>query len=186
MSKIVEGVFTSERIREVIELLQQDKYVTMDSNTALEAIKTILTAEQLSVFIDNALEALENTTFSPLNFEQIREYIEREFQMLQERNDQNFDINSMRQLFDNCEIYAQRYDIDVINPKSKVFIWWTPTQQDFNVAKNKISELLNSFQEGANGNNLKDVKIMIRGKEKFVDIKIENINDKAWVGFDFR
>ncbi len=105
--------------------------------------------------------------------------------MPQERNDQNFDINSMRHLVDHCEIYAQRYDIAIIAPKSNIFIWMTPTQQDFEIAKNKISELLNSFQE-VPLRVVEDVTIMIRGKEKFIDIKIKNINDRAWVGFDFR
>ncbi len=186
MSKIVEGVFTRERITEVIELLEQDKYVTMDSITAFEAFKTILTDEQLNAFINNALQALDDITFSSLNFNKIREYIEQEFKMLQERNDQNFDINSMRHLVDHCEIYGQRYDIAISDPKSNIFIWRTPTHQDFDIAKNKISELLNSFQNGTNDQNVEDVTIMIRGKEKFIDIKIENINDRAWVGFDFR
>jgi hypothetical protein len=186
MSKIAEGVFTRERITEVIELLEQDKYVTMDSITAFEAFKTILTDEQLNAFINNALQALGGITFSSLNFNQIREYIEHEFQMHQERNDQNFDINSMRHLVDHCEIYAQRYDIAIIDPKSNIFIWRTPTQHDFDIAKNKIAELLNSFQNLTNDENVEDVTIMIRGKEKFIDIQIENINDRAWIGFDFR
>ena len=55
MGKIIEGVFTLERINEVNELLEQDKYVTMDSGTAFEVMKTILTYEQLNNFIYNAL-----------------------------------------------------------------------------------------------------------------------------------
>ncbi len=186
MSKLVEGVFTRERIKEVIELLSQDKYVTMDSITTLEAIKTILSDKQLNEFIENGLQALDNSTFSPLKFEQIKEYIEHEFHMLQERNDQNFDITSMRQLVDHCEIYAQRYDIGISEPKSNIFIWRTPTQQEFNIAKDKILELLRSFQQNDNVQNIEDITIMIRGNEKFIDIKIENINDRAWVGFNFR
>ncbi len=186
MSKIIEGVFTLERINEVNELLEQDKYVTMDSRTAFEAMKTILTVEQLNIFIDNALNEIEGANFMPLNFEQIREFVEHEFEMLQRRNEQDFDINEMRHLFDACEIYAQRYDMAINNPKSNIFIQRTPSQQDFEIAKNKISELLTSFRQGENQQNVDDVTIMIRGKEKFIDIKIENINDRAWVGFDFR
>jgi hypothetical protein len=186
MSKLIEEVFTVERINEVNVLLEQDKYVTMDSRTAFEVMKTILTVEQLNIFIDNALNEMEGINFIPLNFEQIREYIEHEFEMLQRRNEQGFDINAMRHLVDNCEIYAQRYDIAINNPISNIFIWRTPTQQDFAIAKSKISELLARFRQGENQQNVEDVTLMIRGKEKFIDIKIENINDKAWVGFDFR
>ena len=186
MSKIIKGVFALERINEVNELLEQDKYVTMDSRTAFEVMKTILTVEQLNNFIDNALYEIAGANFIPLNFEQIREYIEQEFEMLQRRNEQDFDINEMRHLVDNCEIYAQRYDIAINIPKYNIFIWRTPSQEDFETAKNKISELLATFRQGENQQNVDGVTIMIRGKEKFIDIKIENINDRAWVGFDFR
>lgn len=186
MSKIIEGVFTLERINEVIELLEQDKYVTMDSRTAFEVIKTLLTVEQLNEFIENALIEIEGANFIPLNFEQIREYIEHEFEMLQRINEQDFDIVEMRRLVDNCEIYAQRYDFRINNPKSNVFIWRTPSQEDFETAKDKVLEILNSFNQGVNQQNVDDVTIMIRGKEKFIDINIANINDKAWIGFDFR
>lgn len=186
MSKVVEGLFTREKLQEVIELVEQGKYVTMDSNTSMEAIKTILTDEQLNDFIDNALNGLEDLNFIPLNFEQIREYIEREFEVLQRKKEHDFDIEEMRRLVDSCEIYAQRYEIALSNPKSNIFIWRTPTQQDFEIAKDKVSELLNSFKHGVNYQNVEDVTIMIRGKEKFIDIKIENINNRAWVGFDFR
>ena len=137
MSTIVEGVFTRERLQDVIELLKQDKYVTMDSVTALEVIKTILSEEQLKEFTKNGLQALNNSTFSPLNFEQIKEYIEHEFYMLQERNDQNFDINSMKQLVEHCEIYAQRYDINISEPRSKIFILRTPTNKTLTEQKTK-------------------------------------------------
>jgi hypothetical protein len=186
MSKQVEGVFTLERIQEVKTLLKEGKYVTMDSITALEAIKTILTIGQLKEFITNALQALENITFSLLNFDQTREYIEHEFQMPRQPNGQNFGINEMRLLFDHCEIYAQRYDIPISNPKSNIFIQRTRTQKDFDIAKGKIVELLKSFQKGENVQNIKDITVMIRGNDKFMDIEIENINDRAWVGFDFR
>lgn len=186
MSKIIEGVFTLERINEVNELLEQDKYVTMDSTTAFEVMKTIVSVEQLNIFIDNALNEIEGANFIPLNFEQIREYIEHEFERLQSRNEKDFDINEMRHLVDDCEIYAQRYDIAINHPKSNIFIRRTPSQQDFEIAKNKILDLLESFRQGENQENIDDVTIMIRGKEKFIDIKIENINDRAWVGFDFR
>ena len=185
MSKIIEGVFTLDRINEVNELLEQDKYVTMDSRTAFEVMKTILTVEKLNIFIDNALNEIEGVTFIPLNFEQIREYIEHEFEMLQMRNELEFDIDEMRHLVDSCEIYAQRYDIAINHPKSNIFIWRTPSHQDFEIAKIKISEILASFRQGENQQNIDGVKIMIRGKGKFIDIDIENINDRAWVGFDF-
>jgi hypothetical protein len=186
MGKIIEEVFTLEGINKVNELLEQDKYVTMDSRTAFEVMKTILTVEQLNDFITNALNKIGGVNFIPLNFGQIRKYVEHEFRMLQMRNVQEFDINGMRHLVDNCETYAQRYDIAIDQPKSNIFIWRTPSQQDFEVAKNKISEILTSFSKGENQQNIDDVTIMIRGKEKFIDIKIENINDRAWVGFDFR
>lgn len=186
MSKIIEGVFTLERINEVVEFLEQDKYVTMDSCTAFEVIKTILTEEQLYNFIDNALDELGRVNFVPLNFEQIREYIEQEFEMLQRINEQDFDIHKMRHLVDDCEIYAQRYNIVINDPKSNIFIWRVPSEQDFRIVKSKIIELLVSFMLGENQQKIDDVTIMIRGKAKFIDIDIENINNRAWVGFDFR
>ncbi|MBM3456406.1 MAG: hypothetical protein FJX80_14920 [Bacteroidetes bacterium] len=186
MGKIIEGVFTLERINEVNELLEQDKYVTMDSSTAFEVMKTILTYEQLNNFIINALHEIGGVNFIPLNFDQIRGYIEHEFEMLQMRNEQEFDINEMRHLVDNCEIYAQRYNIAINQPRSEIFIWRTPSQHDFEVAKNKISEVLESFRQGEEQQNIDGVTIMIRGKTKFIDINIENINNRAWVGFDFR
>jgi hypothetical protein len=186
MSKKIEEVFTLERINQVNELLEQEKDVKMDSRTAFEVIKTILGADLLNIFIDNALHEIKGAIFNPLNFEQIRDFIELEFEMVQRRGIHDFDIREMRHLVDNCEIYAQRYDIRINDPKSNIFIWRTPTQKEFEIAKSKISELLESFRQGENQGNVADVTLMVRGKRDFIDITIHQINHRAWVGFDFR
>ena len=186
MSKQIESVFTLERIDEVNTYLNQGKYVTTDLKTAFEAIKTILTEEQLNEFIINALNGLNASTFIPLNFKQIRNYINHEFEMIERRGVQNFDIDKMRHLVDYCEIYAQQYDIKIKNPKSNIFIWRIPSQEYFDIAKNTIMAILNELNKGQDIQEIEGVTITIRGKEKFLDINIEGINDEAWVGFDFR
>jgi hypothetical protein len=201
MGKIIDGVFTIDQIDEVVELLNQDKYVTMDLVTAFEAIKRTLFDE--SELVDLGYKILFTTVdehFTPLDVDDIRSYIDHELTERKHTEEimkkENFrfrgremnGIDEIRQIIDDCEINAQKYDYPLIEPQTNIFIYRTPTKNDFDRAIKIIDKIAYKFGNCLETKvaNIEGVTLTIRGKGRFIDINIEGINDRAWVGFDFR
>ncbi len=92
---------------------------------------------------------------------------------------------------ENCKIYGQRIDID-ISENSRIFIYRTPTANEFDMAKKNICDILDQYyhyyKQSVPIKNVDNIFITIRGNEGFIDIEIENqgINDEAWIGIDLR
>jgi hypothetical protein len=152
----------------------------MDAIAALEFIKTCLSVEQLDLFCKHGIQALSNVSFIPLNKKQIKWYVEHELEL----SDDDFDIYDLRQLVVDCEINMQEYNIAISEPKSRIFIFRTPTEQDFNLAKEVLVNLLTSFQYSNKFPPIEDVSYSLSGKQ-YIHIEIANIHERAWVGFDF-
>ena len=93
-------------------------------------------------------------------------------------------------MLEHCKVYGQRRDIQVEGTKAHPFIFRTPDATDFNKARAVLILILELFRRlGSNLNdshNIPGVIMTIRKDEKFFDVKIEGINDRAWCGFDFR
>jgi hypothetical protein len=129
----------------------------MDSITAKQVLKSFIKENQFNEFIDRALVDLSTARFAPLNFIEIKKYIVSELEVIQRREDLNFDIHAMKKLVDNCEIYAQRYSVNVAGMGVSISIDRTPTQKDFDLAKSKLLELLQSFGLSEAINNVDNV-----------------------------
>ena len=93
-------------------------------------------------------------------------------------------------MLEHCKVYGQRKDIQVEGTKAHPFIFRTPDANNFNKARAVFLLILELFRRlGGSLNdshNLPGVIMTIRKDEKFFDVKIEGINDRAWCGFDFR
>lgn len=93
-------------------------------------------------------------------------------------------------MLEHCKVYGQRKDIQVEGTKAHPFIFRTPDAKDFDKARAVLVLILEMFRRLGNSlndsHNIPGVIMTIWKDEKFFDIKIEGINDRAWCGFDFR
>lgn len=215
MSKITEEIYNLDNVDEAIRLINEDKYVTLDTVAAFYAIlATTLSKARLRKFVLDAERVIPNMEFIPLRFKEIKDYIEGEFASIQSKENGSLNINEMSNLVGMCSIYAQKYDYSLVNSKSKIFILRTPKIIYFDIAREAIAEVIRLFKKGLDhgvlddSDNIEGVEVMVRGREKFIDLIISNysilkstpaskghvkitaipfpINSEAWVGFDFR
>lgn len=180
---MIEYVYTFNQLKEVKNLLELGKYVIMDVQTAGYIMRTFLSEDQIQSFVEKGTNELTNSQFSPMTYDQrVKDYFIHE---LVSQSNRKLGLETARSIVNNCEVYVQDYDYPIDFPKSNIFIMRTPTQTDFDTAKNTLIKILTSI--GSNSSyNIDGVSIMVRGKRNFIDVEIENIHDKAWVGFDFR
>lgn len=200
MNKLIKDPYTLHTIEEAVLAIGEDKYITVDSLAAYRAItETIIDKENLKLFVAEAKKIIPAIVFRPLDFNQIKEYCREAFIALKnaETNSSGdiniFDIYDLMNLFDRCEIYAQRYVYRFLNPKATLFILNTPTESDFKLAKESIINILELLEKGINtsgafdsNDSIPNVQLRIRGTVKFIDIKIGGVYDSASVGIDFR
>lgn len=191
MSKIVDGLYTYDNIESALLLLDEDKYVTMDLLSVYYVIsKRILPEDEFKQFVSKSLVSIEPVEFSPLNIQQIKEYIRHEYVRFSGQDHNQFNLDALMQMFDHCEIYAQRYDINIDATSINIFIYRTPSLTDFNAAKAAVIQILKLFQKKIDNPEdmitLAGVNFMVRGNSRFIDIEIDGIHSRAWVGFDMR
>lgn len=183
LNKEIEKINTND-IEDVLSLLEKDKYITLNvENTRQVILKKKMNENELNLFIDSGLEALKELKFKPLEFDIIKEHIEIHLQNI-DRNERNsFNINSMRKLVDNCEIYGQNYNIIISDLPACIFMMRTPTEIEFNKAKIKISEILNYFKT-PDKKKVENVTMTVRGTGRTIDIEASDLNTEAWLGFE--
>lgn len=198
MSQLKREIYTLENADEAIRLIKEDKYVTCDVLGSYKVItEAILDKESMKKFIIGAKAIFPTMVFSPLSFNQIKEYCVKEFITIKNAETKTaeqidtFDMYDLKKIFDCCEIYAHKNTYRIKEPSSKIFINNTATEFDYRLAKEAIKNVVKSFEKVMNNENqlnslTKNVQIRIRGMAKFIDIKISGICETASVGFDFR
>jgi hypothetical protein len=182
--------YTMQNLQDAIREITNGQYVDIEVPAAYHAIiATQNLGNDWDVFLENAPSAILCSQFKPLTFDDVEEYITQELRQFQPNQNQAMP-DLIIEMLDHCRIYGQRKDIPVQGTKAHPFIYRTPDANEFNKARSVLVVILELFRRY--GNNLNDshnipgVSMTIRKDEKFFDVKIENINDHAWCGFDFR
>ncbi len=182
-------------MQQAIAKVQANKHVELDILTAYHVIcQTQLLGNDWNVFLDNASNAILNVKFDPcIPLNDLRSYVLHELEMPVRDEDHQTLPDRVSGIFHNAAIYLQRYDIKIDGTKGQVFIYRTPTQSDFDKARSVVVLILELFRHAAGNTansvniNSEELTITVRGMEKFFDVNIKvGINDRAWVGFDFR
>jgi len=182
--------YTMQNIQDAINEINNGKYVDLEVPAAYHAIvATQNLGNDWDVFLGNAPSAILCSQFQPLIFDDVEEYITHELR--HPRPNQNQPVpNLIGEMLEHCKVYGQRKDIQVEGTKAHPFIFRTPDANNFNKARAVFLLILELFRRlGGSLNdshNLPGVIMTIRKDEKFFDVKIEGINDRAWCGFDFR
>lgn len=183
-------VYTMQNLQDAVNEIRNGKYVELEVPAAYHAIvATQNLGDDWGVFLENAPAAILCSQFKPLTFDDVQEYITN--QLRHPRPDQNQPANELiKEMLEDCKVYGQRKDIPVEGTNAHVFIFRTPDANDFDKARAVLVLILELFRRLGNSlndsHNLPGVTIMIRKDEKFFDVKIDDINDRAWCGFDFR
>ena len=183
-------LYTMKNLQDGIKQIQQGEYVDFEVPAAYHAIiKTQNLGNDWNIFIKNASTSILNAMFEVLAFDDIKNYIEHETQR-PPNNQNHFTSADITNMLGHCEVYAQRRDIEVKGTKAHAFIFRTPSAVEYNTARATLVLIVELFRKiGGNLNdthNIPGVGITIRKDEKFFDVKIDEINDRAWCGFDFR
>lgn len=199
MNKLIKDYYTLDNIEEAKGLILEDKYITLDVIAAFYAIRdVVMDEESLISFIKEAKKSVLNMKFKPLMFRDTREYCEKEFIRLKKSktqggNKNSFSLEDLKTMFDKCEIYAHRYIYRLGNPRVQIFIYNTPTEYDFRIAKDVISTIIRVFQTGLNSEAefdethiMENVQLRIRGMAKFIDIRIGGLPETVKVGLNLR
>jgi hypothetical protein len=177
-------------LQDAVNEIRNGKYVDLEVPAAYHAIvATQNLGDDWGVFLENAPAAILCSQFKPLTFDDVQEYITNELR--HPRPDQNQPANELiTEMLEHCKVYRQRNDIPVEGTNAHPFIFRTPNANDFDKARAVLLLILELFRRlGGNLNdnhNLPGVIMTIRKDEKFFDVKIEGVNDRAWCGFDFR
>ena len=179
-----EDVYTLDKIEEAIALVENQVDVKMDIITAGEVIrKTIfLEEEKLNSFISNGLQAINEASFSQLLFEPFKEFIKNDFERIKDRTTW-LEMDEMWHIIVSYERCMQHYRISVTDTDFYIYIDGTSTETEFNLAKQKISEILISFQ---NDQEVNSATITSHAKGKMFEIKDWGLHPKVRMGFDFR
>ncbi len=198
MSQLNNKMYTLDNVDEAIRLIKEDKYVILDVLASFRAInETILDKESLKKFVINAKAIFPAMEYSPLNYNQIKDFCMKEFITLKSIESKtgdvanNFDMYDLKKIFDRCEIYAHKNAYRIKEPSFKIFINNAANPFDYRLAKEAIKNVVNSFENTLNNENqltttISNVQLRVRGLSKFIDIKISGIDTKVLVGFDFR
>lgn len=177
-------------LQDGITKVQNGEYVDFEVPAAYHAIiATQNLGNDWNVFLENAPSAILCSQFQALIFNDVEEYITHELQ--HPRPDQNQDCADLiRDMLEHCEVYGQRRDISVEGTNAHPFIFRTPTAVEFNKARAVLVLILELFRRVRmnlnDGHNLPGITMTVRKDEKFFDVNIDSINDRAWCGFDFR
>ena len=183
-------IYTMQNLQDALNEIQNGKYVDLEVPAAFHAIvATQNLGNDWDSFLKNAPAAILCSQFQPLTFDDVEEYITHELRHPQPN--QNQPANDLiTEMLEHCKIYGQRRDIPVEGTNAHPFIFRTPNANDFNKARAVLVLILELFRRLGNNlndsHNLPGVIMTIRKDEKFFDVKINGINDRAWCGFDFR
>ena len=144
-------------------------------------------------FLENGPCAVLETEFSPcIGSDNLFEHIRQE---LGERAPECGVplVRRLDEILRSAAIYLQRYDIEVPGSKGRIFIYRTPSKNNFDRARSAVLFVLEFFRQAAEGDvyvavgDIYGVTMTIRGMENFFDINIKSgLNTEAWIGFDFR
>jgi hypothetical protein len=182
--------YSMQNLNQAINEINNGGYVDLEVPAAYHAIiATQNLGNDWPVFLENAPVAILRSQFQPLTFNDVEEYIASELR--HPRPDQNQPVDALiGEMLEHCKVFGQRRDIPVEGTNAHPFIFRTPNANDFDKARAVlvlILELFRRFGDGLNdSHNLPGVTMTIRKDEKFFDVKIDGINDRAWCGFDFR
>lgn len=187
---MTKNIYTQKDLNTVLNLLEeQDENVNVDVTLAKQIIKQyILNGEKLSSFCSKVIEALQDVEFKHANYDEIKRFVYREFEDIEqgdERRKIQFNIYSLKKIVNLCEIYTQRYNIYIPDFLSDIFIYRTPNKREFDIAKTKFNEVLLYFK-GDDAEEPENVTFCVRGTRKFIDMSVNELNSRAWLGFDFR
>jgi len=182
--------YTMHNLQDAINEIRNGQYVDIEVPAAYHAIiATQNLGNDWDIFLRNAPAAILCSQFQSLTFDDVENYITHE--MRHPHPEQNQPVTELiGEMLEHCKVYGQRKDIQVEGTKAHPFIFRTPDADDFNKARAVLVLILELFRRF--GNNLNDshnipgATMTIRKDEKFFDVKIEGINDRAWCGFDFR
>jgi len=185
-------LLVQDRLTSIIADIRAGKSVVVELGMAHAIVQaTQSLGSDWDVFLKNAPRAVQRARFKPPTARRIGNYLLAE---MQKPNRQGLtQSDRMTRLLEDAEIYLVRHEIKVEGSKGEVFIWRTPTEKDFEVARAAVLQTLEVLAQtaqpstcGTKGTST-GVSLMIRGLERFFDLKISSrINQEAWVGFDFR
>jgi hypothetical protein len=179
-----------QNLNAAIGAISNGKYVDLEVPAAYHAIiATQNLGNDWDVFLENAPSAILCSQFQTLTFDDVEEYITHELRHPHPNHNQPVS-DLITEMLEHCKVYGQRRDIQVEGTKAHPFIFRTPDANDFNKARAVLILILELFRRLGNSlndsHNLPGVTMTIRKDEKFIDVEIEGINDRAWCGFDFR
>ncbi|GGE27523.1 hypothetical protein [Psychroflexus planctonicus] len=183
-------IYTRNDLETVLSLLnEQEKNVNVNISLAKKIIeKTILDSEKLSLFCSKTIDVLKDVEFKHAEYEDIKRFVYREFEDIErgdERRKEKFNIYGLKKIVSLCEIYTQRYNIHIPDFQSDIFIYRVPNQREFDIAKQKFHEVL-LYLKGDDVEEPENVTFCVRGTRKFIDMTVNELNNRAWLGFDFR
>lgn len=183
-------IYTMKNLQDAINEIENGKYVDLEVPAAYHAIvATQNLGNDWGVFLENAPAAILCSQFQSLTFDDVEEYITHELRRPHPNQNQPCP-DLVREMLEHCKVYGQRRDIQVEGTKAHPFIFRTPDANDYNKARAVLLLILELFRRLGNSLNdihsLPGVIMTIRKDEKFFDVKVEGINDRAWCGFDFR
>lgn len=182
--------YSMQNLQDGITEIRNGNYVDFEVPAAYHAIvATQNLGNDWNVFLNNAAAAILNAKFEPLTFDDVRQHITHELQH-PPQNQNQFTFADIVDMLDHCEVYGQRRDINVEGTTAHPFIFRTPNTNDFDKARASLVLIVELFRSMGNAlndsHNIPGVIMTIRKDEKFFDVKIDGINDRAWCGFDFR
>lgn len=178
MDEIVEGVQTSNQLGKVLTYLGLGHVLRMDVETACYVFKTLLNNQQITRFVDESSTLLKNSEFIPITYDQrVKDYFTSQLLI---HSTHNVDHNYAQTIVDMCESFIQQYEFNIDEPKSSLSISFIITQEDYNLAKHTILEILRNF-ESSDPSNLEGVTILSRENGKIMNIEIDVLSDDALI-----
>lgn len=183
-------IHTMSNLQDGVVKLDNGEYVDFEVPAAYHAIKaTQSLGNDWNVFLEKASAAILKSVHEPLSFKNGKENLDYEL-FDKYINQPNFNTDDINGTLDSYSSLAQRLRIDIEGTKAQPFIFRTPNADEFDKARTSLILIVELFKRIGDNltdtHNIQGVTMTIREDSKFFDVKIDEINDRAWCGFDCR
>ena len=172
MSKVIYGI---EKIEELVLLHENNKTFHVDLITAFEILKrTVFINDDFRLYISNSLQKLNTAVFSDFKLEDFKKYLKNELTNYGKEDINKEDIRlwkpkQIMSSLERFERYEQRVDISIEHIKSKIIILYAVNENEFNIAKNILVNILNKFEHDYLGiqkfENMNSISIEIQSSK---------------------